>query len=521
MSIRKCRHCNQPIPKERQLNAVYCSDSCKARYHENKSTASPAIISALAKTDTKIQSAFSKKENVIPHTKENTISQLAKQSINTKPYLSELRGIIDNDTEQNTQRSNQTPPITQEITPTFTTIKVETQAYQIAHAHLQKLKQEKNYTLEKLSKINQRLKEVVAQHGYAWQAGGALTGALLLNGTKKNKKINPWDLLLGAGVGLLAGTVARGVTNDNREAQKKAEIAQLNKWLKEWNEHLKNINVQIFITENSLSKITQYDIKMIENKPPMQLNSAISDTTSHLPVLFSNTKATTDTTKNTSNSNEAIVSTSKKIISSKHLKEQNYKALNFQGAFNELIGQPAVNFFCTVHGKPGEGKSTFCIKFANYLAKNFGTVIYISGEEGFSKTLKDKVVNNNAETDNLYFADINTFDEIKEEIQPDTFHFIFIDSLDTLKIDPTRMRELMELYQNSALITISQSTKDGKMRGSNEIAHDADIVIAVENGLAITTKNRFKERGKEYPIFETKPSQKQHKIVGFMPKNVI
>lgn len=503
MSIRKCRHCNQAIPKERQMNAVYCSDSCKARYHENKSIpSSHSIISALAKTDTAIQTNFSKKENAI--------QPLLKQSIATKPYLSELRGIVND--EQNTKPNIQTPDTNKEIKSSFTTIKVETQAYQTANENLQKLKQEKNDTLASLTKINQRLKEVEAQHGYGWQAGGALTGVLLLNSSKKDKKINPWNILLGAGVGLLAGTVARGVTNDNREAQKKTEITQLNTWLKEWNDHLKDINIQIFVAENSLAKINQYDIKIIENKPQVQLNNIIPTTTSHLPILFSNTKSNTDTSNN-----DALIGTSKKIISSKHLKEQNYKALNFQGAFNELIGQPAVNFFCTVHGKPGEGKSTFCIKFANYLAKNFGTVIYISGEEGFSKTLKDKVVNNNAETDNLYFADINTFDEIKEEIQSDTFHFIFIDSLDTLKIDPTRMRELMELYKNSALITISQSTKDGKMRGSNEIAHDADIVIAVENGLAITTKNRFKERGKEYPIFETK----QHKVLGFMPKNVI
>ena len=322
--------------------------------------------------------------------------------------------------------------------------------------------------------------------------------------------------MLGAGVGLLAGTVARGVTNDNREAEKKAEITKLNTRLKEWNERLKNINIHIYIAENTLANTTQYETKIIKHKPLMQLNIPVSNTTNHLPTLMSDVKPSNNNTNQ-----DLLIGTSKKIISSKHLKEQNYKALNFQGAFNELIGQPAVNFFCTVHGKPGEGKSTFCIQFANYLAENFGSVVYISGEEGFSKTLKDKVVNNHAESANLYFADISNFDEIKEEVIPDTFHFIFIDSLDTLKIDPTRMRELMELYQNSALITISQSTKDGKMRGSNEIAHDADVVIAVENGFAKTTKNRFKERDKEYPIFETKPIIKQNKLLDFIPKNVI
>lgn len=502
MTIRKCRHCNQAIPKERQLNAVYCSDSCKARYHEKKQTSvsSHPIVSALAKTDTVSQSYNPKKED------------LAKV-LATKPYLSELRGIV-NDEQANTSKI-ETTTIHQEIKPSFTTVQVESNAYQTAKTHLQKLKQEKNDTLASLTKINQRIKEVEAQKGYAWQAGGALTG-VLLSKNSHDKNIDPWKLLLGAGVGLLAGTVARGVTNDNREVQKNAEITQLNIWLKEWNEHLKNVNVHIYIAENALAKTNQYETKIIENKPLMPFKALPSNITNHLPTLNSDIKPS-----NNKINQDSLIGTSQKIISSKHLKEQNYKALNFQGAFNELIGQPAVNFFCTVHGKPGEGKSTFCIQFANYLAKNFGSVVYISGEEGFSKTLKDKVVSNHAESDNLYFADISSFDEIKEEVMPNTFHFIFIDSLDTLKIDPTRMRELMGLYQNSALITISQSTKDGKMRGSNEIAHDADVVIAVENGFAKTTKNRFKERGKEYPIFETKPVVKETKLLNFMPKNLI
>lgn len=57
------------------------------------------------------------------------------------------------------------------------------------------------------------------------------------------------------------------------------------------------------------------------------------------------------------------------------------------------------------------------------------------------------------------------------------------------------------------------------MRGSNEIAHDADIVIAVENGCAVTTKNRFKERDKSFPIFEKRETQS--KIIPFSPRNVI
>ena len=92
--------------------------------------------------------------------------------------------------------------------------------------------------------------------------------------------------------------------------------------------------------------------------------------------MFNKTADTLSIKPSNNNINQdSLIGTSQKNIGSMNLKEQNYKALNFQGAFHELIRQPAVNFFCTVHGLPCEGKSTFCIHFANYPAKNFGSVV--------------------------------------------------------------------------------------------------------------------------------------------------
>ncbi|HLG28487.1 MAG TPA: hypothetical protein VI423_11965 [Paenisporosarcina sp.] len=204
--------------------------------------------------------------------------------------------------------------------------------------------------------------------------------------------------------------------------------------------------------------------------------------------------------------NEPAIQNNGKLISSRELREMKYKCLNFQGKWKDFFGLPATVFHLAVHGKPGEGKSTFCIQFADYLAKNFGRVVYISGEEGFSKTLRDKVVNNKIDNPHLFFADISSFEQIKNEIENNKFHFVFIDSLDTLRIDAVKLRELREHYPQSAFITISQSTKDGKMRGSQEIIHDTDIAAKVEDGMAITTKNRYHPRGTEFRVF---PSQEK------------
>ncbi len=198
-----------------------------------------------------------------------------------------------------------------------------------------------------------------------------------------------------------------------------------------------------------------------------------------------------------------------KIVSSRTMRGWKYKLFPFVGKWKDFFGTPEYAFHLAVHGKPGEGKSTFCVQFADYLAKNFGKVIYISGEEGLSKTVQDKIINNGIDNPYFFFADIKSYEEIKTEI-PNEYHFVFIDSLDTLRIDPIRLKALKEHYPQSAFITISQSTKDGKMRGSLELVHDADITVKVEDGIAATTKNRFQVRGTEFKVFPSteKPKNK-------------
>jgi hypothetical protein len=200
--------------------------------------------------------------------------------------------------------------------------------------------------------------------------------------------------------------------------------------------------------------------------------------------------------------------TNDKLVSSRDLRKRKYNCFPFTGKWKDFFGLPSYAFHLAVHGKPGEGKSTFCVQFADYLAKNFGKVVYVSGEEGLSKTVQDKIINNGIDNPYLIFADIKSYDEIKTEI-PNEFHFIFIDSLDTLRIDAAKLKALKEHYPQSAFITISQSTKDGKMRGSQEITHDTDIAAKVENGMAITTKNRFQARGAEFNVFNTLHSGKK------------
>jgi len=52
------------------------------------------------------------------------------------------------------------------------------------------------------------------------------------------------------------------------------------------------------------------------------------------------------------------------------------------------------------------------------------------------------------------------------------------------------MEELKTLNPKTSFVTVKQVTKDGKFRGSQEYAHNCDIIVSIEDGIA-TQKGRY------------------------------
>ena len=74
--------------------------------------------------------------------------------------------------------------------------------------------------------------------------------------------------------------------------------------------------------------------------------------------------------------------------------------------------------------------------------------------------------------------------------------------LNNMGIDAEAMRNIRKKFNQSAIIAICQNTKDGKVRGSYEIMHDSDMIVKVADGMAVTIKNRFKEKNMSFDVFE-------------------
>jgi predicted ATP-dependent serine protease len=191
-------------------------------------------------------------------------------------------------------------------------------------------------------------------------------------------------------------------------------------------------------------------------------------------------------------------STSTGIMSSRDLRDYRYDQYEFDGKWYDLVGKPGKKFHMMVYGRPKQGKSYFCFDLAQYLS-NFGKVLYIAAEEGFSATLQKKLEDMGGDNDNLDFANFRDYETIKNALPGHDYRFVVIDSVNYIKIEPEEIEQLKADNPRMALITVQQATKDGKFRGSQQYAHNCDIIIEVIQGVAHHT-GRFAPPS-EMPIF--------------------
>jgi len=160
------------------------------------------------------------------------------------------------------------------------------------------------------------------------------------------------------------------------------------------------------------------------------------------------------------------------VINSSELANMDFKTIGLQGKYRELMGDPCIGFSAMVFGLPKSGKSTLCIDFAKYLAQNHGKVLYCAIEEKFGYTLKEKMDRLGANHPNLFISEI-----IPKNLSD--YDFVFIDSISRAGFDMDYLRKLRKNNPKTSFIFIYHTTKDGKFRGTNENAHEVDVIIEV------------------------------------------
>ena len=194
------------------------------------------------------------------------------------------------------------------------------------------------------------------------------------------------------------------------------------------------------------------------------------------------------------------------ILNRQDLEHMTFETYPYVGKWKDFFGLPAKPHSCIIYGLPGAGKSTFSFQYADFLS-TIGNVLYIAAEEGFGGTLNEKI---QRLTKNYFdFSDRKDKEGIIEVLKGKKYDFVFIDSVNYSNLEVEDLEEIKAMFPNTTFITIFQATKHGDFRGSQQYAHNADMIIRIEDGKAINQKNRFAPPGLEFDVFPDAP--KQHK----------
>jgi nucleoside-triphosphatase THEP1 len=279
--------------------------------------------------------------------------------------------------------------------------------------------------------------------------------------------------ILGAAIGVLSGfQQMQSTDHDAVNRKNKIRVRSLRGELREIDEQINSLTANKIYLENGLNQLKR-DIKA-------ELTTSPTVASRELPGVVSVATITPPVLKR----NEA------RIISIKELKAQEFDMYQFSDGFDEIIGNPSKNFSMNVYGESGQGKSTWVIEFANYLAEKHGRVLYNSSEERISQSLKRKLLK--YDSDNFAISECQTYRALKQAITGNGFNFVVVDSINDMNIKANEIEQLREMNADKAFIFIMQATKQGNYKGNSQFVHDADILIKLENYQPIVEKTRFK-----------------------------
>jgi hypothetical protein len=174
------------------------------------------------------------------------------------------------------------------------------------------------------------------------------------------------------------------------------------------------------------------------------------------------------------------------VLTAEEMATRKLDLLNFFSFWHSLFGNPARNFTMMFHGEPHNGKTIFLLKLAQYLAENFGDVLYVSSEEFASPTMTKKV--------NEFLSPLPSRLHFAENLKdPDLsdYQFIILDSVNDLGLKINEYKELRKEHPDKAFIFILQHTKAGDFKGGKDWEHIAEIAGEVHKGVVNITKNRY------------------------------
>jgi DNA repair protein RadA/Sms len=155
-----------------------------------------------------------------------------------------------------------------------------------------------------------------------------------------------------------------------------------------------------------------------------------------------------------------------------------------------------------VAGAPGAGKSTLLLRALSALK---GPIVVLLAEERLGPAVGARLHRVGLRRDDVTLVDAASIDQVVALLGETRARVLAIDSVQATTYQPHDLRALVAQQRLDALLTTSQVTKSGDLRGPRTLEHEADVVLHVERvdarcGRVVATKSRFGAVGVEWEV---------------------
>lgn len=176
--------------------------------------------------------------------------------------------------------------------------------------------------------------------------------------------------------------------------------------------------------------------------------------------------------------------------------------LPFEGAWRDLIGLPELSGCWIIYGEPANGKTSFAMQLAKYLA-SFEKVIYNSIEEGMSFTIKKAVkrVGMRAVSGRFFLLHKEEIKEVEARLRKKgSPNVVIFDSLQYMGMNKDQIKALVDRYPEKLFIFISHADGD-KPKGATaeSVKYHANVKIRVA-GYRAFALTRYSDGSASIPL---------------------
>jgi hypothetical protein len=164
--------------------------------------------------------------------------------------------------------------------------------------------------------------------------------------------------------------------------------------------------------------------------------------------------------------------------------------------------------FVVAVGPSSAGKSTLVARALDSMRV---PALLVSVEEPGGPSLALRLARLGVKRDSLFICSRGSVDQIAAIVREHKIAALAVDSVQRAVFEPRDLRHmLLTLPSLVVLFATSQINKAGDMRGSEELRHEADVVLTVESMVWTVTKSRYEPPGANGDVLNQRTEETDH-----------